>query len=273
MILQEILTCHCGHDMGEKEGKYKHTNTKDESRFFTLFCQECLKVGKKCSEPSPMIAEKIVEQKNEEKGYTCHYCRENYSSKAFLMAHTVKAKHKFPEVKLAELLTKGMSKKEIAVEMGFPLGTIDMHTRKLMQNPVKEEGISRNENEDHIVKEKNKIPEIENSKEYIKNLDFEAYLLSENTKLKEEIKELRTDLTLYKEKVQSFSGSSEEGILRSKIEISQYGGYYDSQRKLITETIKEEIYHVAKDRTITMESRLLPGDGRKILIKITGGGE
>ena len=64
-----------------------------------------------------------------------------------------------------------------------------------------------------------------------------------------------------------------EGILRSKIEISQYGGYYDSQRKLITETIKEEIYHVAKDRTITMESRLLPGDGRKILIKITGGGE
>ena len=278
MILQEILTCHCGHDMGEREGKYRHTNTKDESRFFTLFCQECLKVGKKCSEPSPMIVEEKVEQKSEEKGFFCHYCKEKHSSKSSLMNHTLQAKHKFPEEKLAELLKKGLSKKEIVAEMGFPQGTIDMHIRKLLKNPIKDlEEISGNGNEDYIMlEENNKIPEIESSKEakeYIKNLDFEGFLLSENTKLKEEIKELRTDLKLYKEKVQSFSGSSEEGILRSKIEISQYGGYYDSQRKLISESIKEEIYHAAKDRTITMESRLLPGDGRKILIKITGGGE
>ena len=42
-------------------------------------------------------------------------------------------------------------------------------------------------------------------------------------------------------------------------------------RKLITESIKEEIYHAAKGRSIVMESRALDGDARRIIIEISGG--
>ena len=59
------------------------------------------------------------------------------------------------------------------------------------------------------------------------------------------------------------------GILKSKIEMACFEGYYDTQKKLISETVKDEIYHAGKGKTITMEVRKL-ADRTRIVIEIIG---
>lgn len=53
------------------------------------------------------------------------------------------------------------------------------------------------------------------------------------------------------------SDSPDLGVLKSKVEVSCFEGYYDTQKKLISETVKQEIYHAGKGKTITMELRKL----------------
>ena len=63
--------------------------------------------------------------------------------------------------------------------------------------------------------------------------------------------------------------SPDMGILKSRVEVSCFEGYYDTQKKLISETVKEEIYHAGKGKTITMEVRKLP-DRTRVVVEITG---
>ena len=67
----------------------------------------------------------------------------------------------------------------------------------------------------------------------------------------------------------SIPPAADPGILKSRIEVACFEGYYDTQKKLISETVKEEIYHAGKGKTITMEVRKLP-DRTRVVVEITG---
>lgn len=62
---------------------------------------------------------------------------------------------------------------------------------------------------------------------------------------------------------------SDSGVLKSRVEVACFEGYYDTQKKLISETVKEEIYHAGKGKTITMEVRQLP-DRTRVVVEIIG---
>ena len=76
------------------------------------------------------------------------------------------------------------------------------------------------------------------------------------------------EITVEKEKSPS-PPAPNLGILKSRVEVSCFEGYYDTQKKLISETVKEEIYHAGKGKTITMEVRKLP-DRTRVVVEITG---
>ena len=96
-------------------------------------------------------------------------------------------------------------------------------------------------------------------------------LLHENEVLRQKILDLERQVSAAEETPRTIPADhAQEGRLQSRIEISCFTGYYDTQKKLISETIKEEIYHAAKGKTITMETRVLPGDARRIVVEISG---
>ncbi len=84
-------------------------------------------------------------------------------------------------------------------------------------------------------------------------------------KLNEEINRLRAE----NEKLLHAATPPMNGTLKSRVEISCFEGYYDTQKKLISETVKEEIYHASKGKTITMEVRKFP-DRTRVTVEISG---
>lgn len=63
--------------------------------------------------------------------------------------------------------------------------------------------------------------------------------------------------------------SPEPGILKSRIEVENCDGYSDVQKQLISESVRQEIYHAGKGKAITMEVRKLP-DRTRVVVEITG---
>jgi septal ring factor EnvC (AmiA/AmiB activator) len=179
--------------------------------------------------------------------------------------------HSFPIEKLEDLLGKGMRKRDICRELGFPPSTVSKYILQLSTTRLIQE--SGNETSSNY---QEKDPDIEGYREEISQLKENlGKEIQEKSRLQSQIMDLSKELAVHENMVRTLSETlaatpKEEGVLRSRIEISEYEGYYDNQRKIITETIKEEIYHVAQGRRIILESRATSGNGRRIIVDISG---
>ncbi len=208
---------------------------------------------------------------NEKNLHQCRYCQESFQDKPSMMRHIRKVNHSFPIEKLEDLLGKGMRKRDICRELGFPPSTVSKYILQLSTTRLIQE--SGNETSSNY---QEKDPDIEGYREEISQLKENlGKEIQEKSRLQSQIMDLSKELAVHENMVRTLSETlaatpKEEGVLRSRIEISEYEGYYDNQRKIITETIKEEIYHVAQGRRIILESRATSGNGRRIIVDISG---
>ena len=197
----------------------------------------------------------------------CKYCSETFQDKIQLMRHTRAAKHAFPVDRLKEILA-GPQKTydEIARELGLPHSTVGRWISVLKAQGAKDKHEEPQEPGSRTPKSGGVNP---GPREEVKTRVDQ--LEAENVQLKEALKESEEKIRTLTDALGAKALIRSDGILRSRIEIAFFDGYYDAQRKLITESIKEEIYHAAKGRSIVMESRALDGDARRIIIEISGG--
>ena len=197
----------------------------------------------------------------------CKYCSETFQDKIQLMHHTRAAKHAFPVDRLKEILA-GPQKTydEIARELGLPHSTVSRWISVLKAQGAKGKHEEPQEPGSRTPKSGGVNP---GPKEEVKTRVDQ--LEAENVQLKEALEGSREKIRTLTDTLAAKAVTQADGILRSRIEVIFYDGYYDHQRRLITESIKEEVYHAAKGRSIVMESRALDGDARRIIIEISGG--
>ena len=156
------------------------------------------------------------------------------------MLHAVK-NHPFPGEKLIALLNEKKTVPEIAELLHRSRSTVAYHVSKIRTLDDQTE---------------KKDPE-ESSKRV---LELEGEIASVKKALSEAL-----------ERVKNGEGNNgHPGILRSRVMISGFEGYYDGQKKLISETIKEYIYRAGKGKSITMEVRQLE-DLLRVTVEISGG--
>ena len=273
MISLPIQKCVCGHDMLERDGAAKHAYVQDGHRFFTQHCQDCLHGGKKCDRPvaaAPQVTLVGAQEghKDDEKhDLACRYCSETFQDRTQLMRHTKAAKHAFPVDRLEKILAgPRKTQAEIAKELGLPQSTVSRWISML-----KAQGPEGDHEEPQEPGSRTPKPGGVNPgpREEVKTRVDQ--LEAENVQLKEALEGSREKIRTLTDTLAAKAVTQADGILRSRIEVIFYDGYYDHQRRLITESIKEEVYHAAKGRSIVMESRALDGDARRIIIEISGG--
>ena len=278
MISLPIQKCVCGHDMLERDGAAKHAHVQDGHRFFTQHCQDCLHGGKKCDRPAaaaPRVTLVGSKGDHDQEGHkddekhdlACRYCPETFQDRTQLMRHTKAVKHAFPVDRLKEVLTgPRKTQAEIAKELGLPQSTVSRWISILKAQGPEGDHEEPQEPGSRTPKSGGVNP---GPREEVKTRVDQ--LETENVQLKEALKESEEKIRTLTDTLAARAVSRTDGILRSRIEVTFYDGYYDHQRRLITESIKEEVYHAAKGRSIVMESKVLDGDTRRIIIEISGG--
>ncbi|MHB8395706.1 MAG: helix-turn-helix transcriptional regulator [Thermoplasmataceae archaeon] len=211
-----------------------------------------------------------------------------------LMLHATK-NHPFPTERLITLLHEKKTIPEIAELLHRSRSTVAYHVAKIRapenetekkipgsspeskdeQKKGPEESPRRiAELEGEIASLKKALNEaVERVKKGEEENDHEA-LLHDNEVLRKLLTDARNQIQGYEEQIAKLHAGNGDnghpGILRSRVMISAYGAYYDSQKKLISETIKEYVYHAGKGKTITMEVRQLE-DLLRVVVEISGG--
>jgi hypothetical protein len=284
----EIKKCVCGHDMMAKDDLAKHTYFYNGHRFFVRFCQDCLHEGKKCD--SPVAVPEVVTVSRKEGGEPGKE-EEDHGSVGSTGSLQKTAKKGLTESIRSRLLPYANGEeatyrdfKRIAKEIGCVPATVYYHWNALLKKKGHERAETGNVKEPvsdpaNRTKqpEKKILDDLDETRSKLqkawddnKQLQDQVHILDSQLKdMAREAADLGTRLHAMEEN--QHNGHAAEGSLRSRIEIAVYEGYYDAQRKLITESIREEIYHAAKGRTIVMECRQLPGDRRRIMVEISGG--
>ena len=205
-----------------------------------------------------------------------------------LMLHAVK-NHPFPGEELKKLLAAGKTVPEIAESLHRSRSTVAYHIAKL--KPEDETPGSSPESKDKEKKDptesSKRILELEGEVASLKKALSEALanrengedndresLIHDNQTLEKLLTAARNQIAEYEEQIARIHAGNGDnghpGTLRSKVMISGFEGYYDNQKKLISELIKEHIYHAGKGKSITMEVRQLE-DLLRVTVEISGG--
>ena len=262
----------CGHDIMARDDLAKHTNVDQEGhRFFTKFCQECYRSGGSCASPS--VGKQVIEVGREPEvkppetegeipARDTRQCPEcNFSGRLQRVALHMRINHPFPLDRMKELLAAGRTVQEIALELNRGVNTIRYHMKRHDAGSGDGAGTQG--------EDPGSIPPEDHRRQA--PTESQKAFLHENEVLRQKILDLERQVSAAEETPRTIPADhAQEGRLQSRIEISCFTGYYDTQKKLISETIKEEIYHAAKGKTITMETRVLPGDARRIVVEISG---
>lgn len=234
----------CGHDAAGSGDLVKHTNTRDGHRFFTLHCQVC-----KCDKPAIQGKEVLVVEAKKDPEIAD---RENAGSSVNIQKLMADSRRK----EILRLHEEGKTAREISDLLKV--------SPQLVNLRLQEEGISP--------RPKERSPEIE--KKDPKESESKILLLEvEIENLKRSLAEAREQITAADRTIAELRSTPNDGypgILRSKVMISGFEGYYDNQKKLISELIKEHIYHAGKGKSITMEVRQLE-DLLRVTVEISGG--
>ena len=246
----------CGHDAASSGDLVKHTNVDPQKRrFFTQYCQACFSEGKKCDKPA-IDAKDVKEVKDvlvvEAKKDPEIADRENAGSSVNIQKLKADSRRK----EILRLHEEGKTAREISDLLKV--------SPQLVNLRLQEEGISP--------RPKERSPEIE--KKDPKESESKILLLEvEIENLKRSLAEAREQITAADRTIAELRSTPNDGypgILRSKVMISGFEGYYDNQKKLISELIKEHIYHAGKGKSITMEVRQLE-DLLRVTVEISGG--
>lgn len=210
-----------------------------------------------------------------EKIFRCSECHEAFPSRQAMMVH-MKGKHAFDEITLGKYLAEGKTVREIMALMNRSKSTVQYHAARLRKQETRGEDP---EKEDIPASEA--VPaaqgtvtdmgaELDQLKAELNSAMAAA--LGWKKKFKEaeaEAQKLRIEADQAAERLRN-NPAADDGVVLTSAFIRNFDGYFDSQRKMISEMVKDEIYHSGKGREIRFEIRQLPA-GRKIVLTVEGG--
>ena len=240
----------CGHDAASSGDLVKHTNVDPQKRrFFTQYCQACFSEGKKCDKPAIQEKEVLVVEAKKDPEIRA---AENTGSHENVQKITADSRRK----EILRLHEEGKTAREISDLLKV--------SPQLVNLRLQEEGISSGP-KGRSPEARKKDPQESERKVLLLEIEIEN--------LKRSLEEAREQITAADRTISDLRSSPSNGhpgILRSKVMISGFEGYYDGQKKLISETIKEYVYRAGKGKSIEMEVRQLENLLR-VTLEISGG--